>query len=102
MRAQPDDGTFAREPEQSPPHDDMKLDSIKKLYIEHLRDLYSAENQLVKALPQMAESASSDELKQAFEDHLEQTREHLERLEEIFHRLGEKPAGKNVQGDEGR
>ena len=79
----------------------MKLDSIRNLYIEELRDLYSAENQLLQALPRMAKGASSDELKQSFEDHLQQTREHVERLEEIFHRLGEKPTGKTCRGMKG-
>jgi ferritin-like metal-binding protein YciE len=79
----------------------MKLDSLKKLYLHELRDLYSAENQLLKALPRMATGASSDELKQSFEDHLEQTKEHVERLEEIFHRLGEKPAGGTCKGMKG-
>jgi ferritin-like metal-binding protein YciE len=72
----------------------MKLDSLKKLYLEELRDLYSAETQLVKALPKMVKGASSAELKQAFGNHLEQTEEHVERLNEIFGRLDEKPTGK--------
>jgi ferritin-like metal-binding protein YciE len=80
---------------------DMKLDSLKKLYVEELRDIYSAETQLVKALPKMAKGASSGELKQAFEDHLEQTKEHVERLEEIFSRLDEKPTGKTCKGMKG-
>jgi ferritin-like metal-binding protein YciE len=79
----------------------MKLDTLKKLYVEELRDLYDAENQLIKALPKMAKGASSDELKQAFEDHLEQTKEHIERLEEIFQRLGEKPTGKTCKAMKG-
>jgi ferritin-like metal-binding protein YciE len=79
----------------------MKLDTLKKLYVEELRDLYSAENQLIKALPKMAKGASSAELKQAFEDHLEQTKEHVERLDEIFDRLGEKPAGKTCKAMKG-
>ena len=79
----------------------MKLDSLKKLYVEELRDIYSAETQLVKALPKMAKGASSAELKQAFEDHLEQTKEHVERLEEIFNRLDEKPTGKTCKGMKG-
>jgi ferritin-like metal-binding protein YciE len=79
----------------------MKLDSLKKLYVEELRDLYSAENQLIKALPKMAKGASSAELKQAFEDHLEQTREHVERLDEIFSRLDEKPTGKTCKAMKG-
>jgi ferritin-like metal-binding protein YciE len=79
----------------------MKLDSMQKLYIEELRDLYNAENQLVKALPKMAKGASHPELKQAFADHLEQTKEHLERLEEIFKGLGEKPAGETCKAMKG-
>ncbi len=79
----------------------MKLDTLKKLYVEELRDIYSAENQLLKALPKMAKGASSAELKQAFEDHLEQTKEHIERLDEIFDRLDEKPAGKTCKAMKG-
>jgi ferritin-like metal-binding protein YciE len=62
----------------------MKLDSIEALFELELQDLHSAEQQLVKALPKMADTASSDELKQAFETHLEQTQEHLQRLEKIL------------------
>jgi ferritin-like metal-binding protein YciE len=61
----------------------MKLESIEELFVHELEDLRSAEQQLVKALPKMAESASSSDLKQAFETHLEQTQEHLERLQKI-------------------
>ena len=79
----------------------MKLNSLRKLYLEELRDLYSAETQLVKALPKMAKGASSDELKEAFESHLEQTKEHVERLTEIFERLDEKPTGKTCKAMKG-
>lgn len=79
----------------------MKLDTLKKLYVEELRDLYSAENQLLKALPKMAKGASSEELKQAFEDHLEQTKDHVDRLEEIFKGLDESPKGKTCHGMKG-
>jgi ferritin-like metal-binding protein YciE len=79
----------------------MKLDSLKKLYLEELRDLYSAETQLVKALPKMAKGASSAELKQGFESHLEQTKEHVERLDEIFAQLDEKPTGKTCKAMKG-
>jgi len=79
----------------------MKLDSLKKLYLEELRDLYSAETQLVKALPKMVKGASSAELKEAFGDHLEQTKEHVERLDEIFDRLDEKPTGKTCKAMKG-
>ena len=72
----------------------MKLDTLKTLYTNELRDLYNAENQLLKALPKMAKGASSEELKNAFQKHLEQTKSHLERLEEVFEEIGEKPKGK--------
>ena len=79
----------------------MKLDNLKKLYIEELRDLYSAENQLLKALPKMAKGASSDELRQAFENHLQETEGHVERLETIFEDLDESPKGKTCQAMKG-
>jgi ferritin-like metal-binding protein YciE len=79
----------------------MKLDSLEKLYIDELRDLYNAENQLLKALPKMAKHASHDELKQAFETHLNQTQEHVERLDEIFEELDEKPTGKTCKAMKG-
>lgn len=79
----------------------MKLDNLRKLYIEELRDLYNAETQLVKALPKMAKGASSAELKQAFEDHLEETEGHVERLEEIFEGLDENPKGKTCKAMKG-
>jgi ferritin-like metal-binding protein YciE len=79
----------------------MKLDSLRTLWIEEMRDLYNAEKQLVKALPKMAKRASSDELKEAFESHLEETQTHVERLEEIFQRLGKKPSGKTCKAMEG-
>jgi ferritin-like metal-binding protein YciE len=74
---------------------------LKELYIDELKDLYSAETQLVKALPKMAKAASSDELRQGFEDHLEQTRGHVERLEKVFKVLGESPKGKTCRGMQG-
>jgi ferritin-like metal-binding protein YciE len=79
----------------------MKLESLETLYIEELRDIYNAENQLLKALPKMAKAASASELKQAFEDHLEQTKEHVERLEEIFEKLDKKPTGKTCKAMKG-
>jgi ferritin-like metal-binding protein YciE len=79
----------------------MKLESLETLYIEELRDIYNAENQLVKALPKMAKAASSPELKQAFEEHLEQTQEHVDRLEEIFKKLDKKPSGKTCHAMKG-
>jgi ferritin-like metal-binding protein YciE len=79
----------------------MKLDTLEKLYISELRDLYSAENQLLKALPKMAGGASSEELRDAFEKHLEQTKGHVERLEQIFKQLDESPNGKTCHGMKG-
>ena len=79
----------------------MKLDSLQILWIEELRDIYNAENQLLKALPKMAKGASSPELKQAFEDHLEETKGHIERLDEIFEKLDEKPTGKTCKAMKG-
>jgi Uncharacterized protein conserved in bacteria len=72
----------------------MKLNTLQKLYTDELRDLYNAENQLLKALPKMAKAASSEELKEAFEQHLEQTKGHVKRLEQVFEELDEKPKGK--------
>ena len=79
----------------------MKLDSLQKLFVEELRDVYNAEQQLLKALPKMAKSASSDELKQAFEDHLGETKEQVERLEQIFKELNEKAKGKTCHAMKG-
>src|ERR1700681_3129478 len=79
----------------------MQKSSLKELYVEELRDIYDAENQLVKALPEMAEAATSDELRSGFEEHLEQTREHVRRLERVFSDLGEKPKGKKCKGMQG-
>jgi ferritin-like metal-binding protein YciE len=79
----------------------MKLDTLQKLYTDELRDLYNAENQLLKALPKMAKAASSQELKDAFEKHLEQTKTHVERLEQVFEELDEKPKGKTCRAMKG-
>ncbi|MGH9530318.1 MAG: ferritin-like domain-containing protein [Terriglobales bacterium] len=75
--------------------------SLKDLYLDELRDLYNAENQLVKALPKMAKAATSEELSSGFEEHLEQTKGHVQRLEQIFESLGESPKGKKCAGMEG-
>jgi len=75
--------------------------SLHSVLIEELKDLYSAENQLVKALPKMAKGSSDPELKNIFKEHLEQTKGHVERLKQIFQQLGEKPTGKLCVGMEG-
>ncbi|WP_281176072.1 DUF892 family protein [Edaphobacter aggregans] len=69
--------------------------------IDELRDLYSAENQLVKALPKMAKGSSSSELKELFTGHLEQTKGHVERLKQACELLGKKPTGELCKGMEG-
>jgi ferritin-like metal-binding protein YciE len=79
----------------------MESAALKELYIDELRDLYNAENQLIKALPKMAKAANSEELRKGFEEHLEQTRGHAQRIEQIFQILGEKPTGKKCRAMEG-
>ena len=81
--------------------ENMSLDTLEKLYISELRDLYSAETQLVKTLPNMAKGASSPELKDAFEQHLEQTKGHVERLEQLFQQFDESPKGKTCRAMKG-
>lgn len=75
----------------------MKLESLHDLFVDELKDLYNAENQLVKALPKMAKAAASEELRTAFEEHLEETENQVERLETIFKQLDESPKGKKCQ-----
>ena len=79
----------------------MAGQGLKELFIDELKDLYNAENQLVKALPKLVKAAESPELKAGFEEHLEQTKGHVERLESIFSKLGENPKGKKCKGMEG-
>ena len=79
----------------------MSDQSLRELYIDELKDLYNAETQLVKALPKMAKASSSPELKAGFEEHLKQTKGHVERLEAIFGTLDESPKGKKCHGMEG-
>jgi ferritin-like metal-binding protein YciE len=78
-----------------------KTTTMDQLFLDEIRDLYDAEKQLTTALPRMAMGASSGELRAAFEDHLEQTQEHVKRLEEIFDELGEKGAGKKCTAMQG-
>jgi ferritin-like metal-binding protein YciE len=70
---------------------------LKELYVDELKDIYSAETQLVKALPKMAKAAVSAELRNGFQEHLTQTEGHVTRLEQIFEELGEKPTGKKCE-----
>jgi ferritin-like metal-binding protein YciE len=71
-----------------------KVETLNDLFLDEIRDLYDAEKQLTKALPKMAKASSSEELRAGFEEHLDQTQGHVERLEEIFEALGEKGTGK--------
>jgi ferritin-like metal-binding protein YciE len=79
----------------------MKMESLKELFVEELQDLYSAETQITKALPKMAKAATSPALKDAFESHLEETKEQIQRLDQIFESLGESSKGKTCEGMKG-
>jgi ferritin-like metal-binding protein YciE len=79
----------------------MSLDSLHDLYVDELKDLYNAENQLLKALPRMVKAASHPDLEGAFAEHLEVTHGQVKRLEIIFKKLGEKPTGKKCKAMEG-
>lgn len=72
--------------------------SLQDLFLDELRDLYDAEKQLIKALPKMAKKASSEDLRAAIESHLEETRTHVDRLEQAFELLDEKARGKHCAG----
>lgn len=79
----------------------MKLETLRDLYVEQLQDLYSAETQLVKALPKMAKAATNTQLKEGFEQHLEETEQQVQRLETIFEQLGVKAGGTTCKGMQG-
>jgi ferritin-like metal-binding protein YciE len=79
----------------------MEMESLRDLLVEQLKDLYSAENQIIKALPKMIKTASSNELKSAFQTHLEQTKGQVERLDRIFKDIDVSPRGKKCKGMEG-
>lgn len=79
----------------------MAENGLRELYLNELKDLHSAEQQLVKALPKMAKAASSEDLREGFEQHLEQTKGHVQRLEQIFEAMNESPKGKKCAGMEG-
>jgi Uncharacterized protein conserved in bacteria len=79
----------------------MKLESLKDLYIHELKDLHSAEKQITKALPKMAKAAASDALAGAFREHLDQTQEHVRRLEEILEKHDQSLHGPKCKGMEG-
>jgi len=79
----------------------MKLESLRDLFVDELKDLYNAENQLVKALPKMAKAASAPDLKRAFQSHLKETKSQVGRLKQIFTGLGLSPAGKTCKAMKG-
>ncbi len=79
----------------------MKANSLQELYVDELKDLYDAENQIIKALPKMIDAASSEELQSALSEHLEITREQARRIEQIFETMGEKLKAEKCKGMEG-
>jgi ferritin-like metal-binding protein YciE len=79
----------------------MKMDTLRKLFIHTLKDSYNAENQLIEALPKMAEAATAPQLAEGFRAHLKQTQEHVRRIERIFDAMGGSPSGVHCKGMEG-
>jgi ferritin-like metal-binding protein YciE len=79
----------------------MEMSTLEDLLVEELKDLYSAENQLLKAIPKMAKAATSPELRKGFEKHLKETEGHVERLEQVCEELGVSPRGKKCKAMEG-
>ena len=79
----------------------MKTETLRELMIDELQDLHSAEQQIVKALPKLVKAAHNPSLKRTFEHHLEETKNHVTRLDNIFKRLGESPKGKTCEGMKG-
>jgi ferritin-like metal-binding protein YciE len=79
----------------------MEMDSLRKLYVDELKDLYSAEKQILQALPRMAKKAQNEKLKKAFEEHVRVTEKQVERLDRIFEKLGKAARGKKCKGMEG-
>jgi ferritin-like metal-binding protein YciE len=79
----------------------MRLDSMENLFLHEIKDLYNAEKQLTKALPKMAKAVTSEELRHLIEEHLEETKQQVERLEQIFNMLGKPARGIKCKGMEG-
>lgn len=79
----------------------MRLKSLEELYIDELKDLYSVEKQILRALPKMAKAATAPDLKAAFEEHEKMTQEQKKRLETIFEKMERSPRGKKCKGMEG-
>ena len=79
----------------------MTIETLRDLYVSEIQDLYDAEKEIVKALPKMFEAASSEEVRSAFQDHLQITHKQVERLERVFEMLGERPKTRKCQGIRG-
>src|SRR5438270_5115334 len=79
----------------------MKVDTVEKLFMNELKDVYSAEKQITRALPKMAKAATSEELREAFRTHLEETKGQIERLDRVFELLGAKASAKTCEGMKG-
>ena len=79
----------------------MAVDTVEKLLVEELKDIYSAEKQITRALPKMAKNATSDQLRQAFETHLEETKGQIKRLERVFEILGKTASAKTCKAMQG-
>lgn len=79
----------------------VAINDLRELFVDQLKDLYNAENQLVKALPKMAKAAHDPELQQTFDQHFHQTQRHVNRLEQIFNKLGQKASGRTCYGMKG-
>jgi ferritin-like metal-binding protein YciE len=79
----------------------MSVETLEELFIDELKDLYSAEKQIVRALPKLAKAVSAPELREALLSHLEETKGHVERLEQIAEIVGKKPTGKTCAGMKG-
>jgi len=82
-------------------HKNAKTSLLEKFFVDQLKDIYYAEQHLVKSLPEMKNAATSEELEDAFEDHLKQTERHVKRLEKVFKLLKQKPEGKKCDAIEG-
>lgn len=79
----------------------VSVDTLEKLFISELKDLYSAEKQITRALTKMAKAATSEELRKAFESHLKETEGQIERLDRVFEILGKAASGKSCHGTKG-
>ena len=79
----------------------MRIETMQDLFLEQIRDLYDAEERLIKALPKMAEACTSSELRSCFEEHLQQTQGQIRRLDQVFAEIGEEPKGKTCEAMKG-